>query len=422
LGTAAGLAWSRDSGDSWHFVRGRDYGDKIRFLLAGTPHGWREMPRKRFGELFPEDNIVLLQEDAGGVLWIGTRSLGCVAIKPEAFYQTPLPRSGSLESQEKFLEEVARESTRYHRTKDDQVLAMAPLPDGKILLASRMGSLEKMEHPDGSAGTRATDSTEKTDPTTQFPSPYPLKPVEQNRELITYPHVIVLADDYSTRHAWEGHYGKTYALVSGGKDSHNRIIAFDESLCRARLFVGFVGNRTRPLESMTLPQGDGLTLNTWQSFGSGVAPTADGQHLWCEVQFAQPGRYGLSLFFVDPDAIPRQNVRTQAPPRDYLVEIFPEPPPARTRIARSDWQEPGRRADEWATQTQPLAVTRAIDFGDGVYKRFELAGPGTYYVKIDKNFSRMIDLSAVLIDRLDVESPSIDDFDMTTEQPPDTIP
>jgi len=135
--TAAGLAWSRDNGENWFFVRGRDYGDKMRGLLAGTPHGWKELPRVRFGELLPEDDLALLLEDINGVLWIGTRSLGCVAIKPEAFYRTMLPKSGSPETAAKFLEEMAMNSVRFHGTKADQIVAMTPLADGKVLLASR---------------------------------------------------------------------------------------------------------------------------------------------------------------------------------------------------------------------------------------------------------------------------------------------
>ncbi|MDR2438910.1 MAG: hypothetical protein LBE12_06030, partial [Planctomycetaceae bacterium] len=92
-GTTAGLAWSRNGGETWFFIRGRNYGDKIRGLLAGTPYKWKEISRVRFGELLPEDDIPLLIEDTNGILWIGTKSLGCVAIKPDAFYRETLPNS-----------------------------------------------------------------------------------------------------------------------------------------------------------------------------------------------------------------------------------------------------------------------------------------------------------------------------------------
>jgi hypothetical protein len=197
--TAAGLAWSRNNGENWHFVRGRDYGDKVWGLLAGAPRGWKSLPRARFGELFPEDDIALLHEDSGGMLWVGTRSLGCVAVNPKAFYRGA-PKSDSLTSQQRFLEAMAN-TTRYHGTKTDQVTAMTPLPDGKVMIASRWGSLETMEHPDISANVKTTVSVKKTEQAAQFPSPYPVKPAEQ-RGIASMgtanSRVAVLADDYTT--------------------------------------------------------------------------------------------------------------------------------------------------------------------------------------------------------------------------------
>ena len=430
--TAAGLAWSRDNGETWFFVRGRDYGDKMRGLLAGTPHGWKELARVRFGELLPEDDLALLQEDVNGVLWIGTRSLGCVAIKPEAFYRATLPKSDSPGQSAKFLEEMAMNSVRFHGTKADQIVAMTPLADGKILLASRMGQLEKMVYPAAGVDIKAPTPPENIDVTKTFPIQYRVSPAEAADDKNAYPYAAFLGTDYETGPDWTQKYGKTYALASGTKDLPDRIVAYDESFCKIRLFVGFVGNRTRPLERATLAQAhthhrhapgepcDHAPLGAWSSEGNAVPRTGDGQHLWCELKLTQPGRYGLSLYFVDPDAVPRRNAKAPERPRDYLIEIFPEPPPSRTRIPRGDWQEPGRRADEWVDQTEPLAVTRAVDFGDGMYKNFEIVGPGTYLVKIDKNYSRKIDLCAVLIDRFDSEGTTVPD--MASDQTSDTIP
>jgi len=430
--TAAGLAWSRDNGESWFFVRGRDYGEKVRGLLAGTPHGWKELVRVRFGELLPEDDLALLQEDTGGVLWIGTRSLGCVAIKPDAFYRTISPQSDAPESAVKFLEEMASNSVRFHGTKADQIVAMTPLSDGTVLLASRMGSLEKMEYPAATVETKTPALPDKNESALTFPVSYPVaEPRETTGPRLIYPHAVFLGDDYVTGNDWDDKYGKTYALVCGGADASDRIIAFDESLCKIRLFTGSVGNRTRPLERITLASlphhhhdddepCEHLPLAAWSSVGNAVPKTGDGQHLWCEVKLTQPGRYGLSLYLVDPDAALNRNAKTPFAPRDYMIEIYPEPPATRTRIARSDWQEPGRRADEWSAEREPLAVTRAVDFGDGVYKNFEIAGSGTYLVKIDKNYSRRVDLCAVLIDRLDAQVPNLPV--MASDQTTDELP
>jgi hypothetical protein len=328
---------------------------------------------------------------------------------------------------------MAKKSIRFHGTKADQITAVIPLPDGKVLLASRKGSLEKMEYPGNKTSANTMIPVERLEHVVQFPSAYPVKPDKQVG-VANKKRVIVLADDYETGHHWAGKYGKTYALVSGSKNSHDRIIAFDESLSKIRLFVGFVGKRTRPLESTTLiqdmshhhgsdePRDHAASLNAWGCVGKAVPKTADGQHLWCEIQLPKPGRFCLSLYFVDPNSMPKRSARSQEKPRDYFVEIFPEPPPARTRIPRGDWEEPGRRADEWAAGSEPLAASRVLDFGDGVYKRFALAGPGTYFVKIDKNYSRRVDLSAVFIDRLDADVPIIDIPYMAPDQTSDFMP
>ena len=94
----------------------------------------------------------------------------------------------------------------------------------------------------------------------------------------------------------------------------------------------------------------------------------------------------------------------------------------KTPISQGDWRELGKRADAWSAQSEPLAVSRVFDFNDGVYKRFELAGPGTYLIKVDKNYSRKIDLCAVLIDRLGATVLPTTIPEMTADQVPDTMP
>jgi sugar lactone lactonase YvrE len=466
-GTTAGLTWSRDGGETWFFIRGRNYGDKIRGLLAGTPYKWKEISRVRFGELLPEDDIPLLIEDTNGILWIGTKSLGCVAIKPAAFYRETLLKSDDSETVTAFLEEMSKNSTRFYGTKTDQIVTMTQLADGKMMLASRSGHLETLEYPVVQIATKTVKPLEKQESSVSFPKPKTMLKTEPANKNHEYPYAAFIGADYVTQRNWEGHYGKTYALIGGGSMPHDKLIAFDETLCKVRPFVGFVGNRTRPLERITLVQSHAhhhhdthahvhdhghhdhdhshhgvhedheehgehkeheaphehhknhesvaKNLTAWSSNGNTVPKTYDGQHLWCEVKLNKPGRYYLSLFFVDPDIISNKN------PRDYLIKILPEIPVPKIRTPKGDWQELGRRADEWAAEQTPLAVSRVTDFGNGVYQRFELAGAGTYYVKIDKNYSRKIDLCAIFIDRFEAETPS-EMPEKTTEQTPDTIP
>ncbi|MDO5554812.1 MAG: two-component regulator propeller domain-containing protein [Planctomycetia bacterium] len=474
VATTAGLAWSRDNGASWFFLRGRNYGEKMRGLLAGTPHGWKELPRIRFGELLPEDDIAVLQQDTFGTLWIGTRSLGCIAIRPEAFYQTTTPISDSLESQQKFLEEMAANATRFHGTRVDQITAMSSLSEGTVLLASRIGPLEKIACPgewlsvEKPVVTKTQNDTSVTFPAVYVPAvSVESNPTEPSKEERIYPNAVVLTDDYVTGSQWEGKYGRTYSLVGGGNMPHDAIVAFDETLCKIRPFVGNIGNRTRPLERVSLSSccshhkeehhehADDERLTAWSCYGNAVPKTVDGQHLWFEMTLVRPGYFRVDLFFIDMDAQLNQIVKAPEVPRDYVIEIFAFPTPGffnadsrlspeaggvltqsmeqlkrdsstspvmqKTRIPKGDWQEAGKRVDEWASVCDPLAVTRVMDFPDGVHKRFMLAGPGTYYLRVAKNYSRKIDLCAVLVDRSEGD-PTPEWPSMTPEQTSDDIP
>jgi len=407
-GTSAGLAWSRDSSETWTFLRGRDYGDKMRGLFAGTPHGWKELPRLRFGDLLPEDHVSLLVEDESGTLWIGTSALGCIALKPSSFYRNTLPKNEDMQSQRTFLEEVAAESSRFHGTKTDRIVAMTQLSGSEVLIASVAGLLEKMECHGAQQEFLVATQPEKTPPKDVFPVSYVAK-AEKTTSATS--KVVFLGEDRTTMDQWFGKYGKTYALIGGGEMPHDKLIAFDESVCQVRPFVGNVGNRTRPLERVTLSSphhhhedkeldhSREPVLTGWSSIGNTVPRTADGQHLWCEVKLNQPGQYELSLYFVDPASVGEQAKET----RDYLIEIFPEMPTPKVRIPRHDWQELGKQTDEWATHSQPLAHCRINDFQGGVYSRFALVGPGTYLVKIDKNYGYQVDLCAILIDKIDAD-------------------
>jgi hypothetical protein len=66
-GTTTGLAWSRDAGKSWSYVRGKDYAAKVRGLFSGVPLGWAEGA----GAVLSEDYVSCLAQDARGHLLVG---------------------------------------------------------------------------------------------------------------------------------------------------------------------------------------------------------------------------------------------------------------------------------------------------------------------------------------------------------------
>jgi hypothetical protein len=239
----------------------------------------------------------------------------------------------------------------------------------------------------------------------------------------SYPYSVFCGDEVTAETDWKMLDSKSYALIGGGEMPHDTMLALDESLCRVRLFAGYIGNRTRPVERVTLPAHaghDGQPLTAWNSAGFSAPKTMDGQHLWLDVKLNQPGLYDLTLYFIDPDADTVS--KTLEKPRDYLVEVFSEPVHSQTRLPKGDWSEFGRLVDEMATLQEPLSVARVIGFRDTVGKKFVLAGPGEYYVKIDKNYSRCIDLCALVLDRRGQEKSSDPLPEMNLEQTPDKIP
>jgi hypothetical protein len=290
-GTSAGLAWSRDDGTTWNFLRGRDYGDKMRGLLTGPPHGWKELARIRFGELLPEDHVSLLTEDATGTIWIGTSSLGCIALKPASLSRNTPPKNDDPPSQRAFLEEVAAESSRFYGTQTDRIVAMTPLSGSEVLIASQAGFLEKMECPGITQEFKSTPKPVQKTPKQAFPATFTLTTPQQ-------PNNVFLGVDRTTRGDWLGKYGRTYALIGGGDMPHDKLIAFDESVCQVRLFVGNVGNRTRPLERVTLSAAP-ASLTGRTSEGNTVPRTSDGQNLWCEIKLNLLGQHEVSFYFVD---------------------------------------------------------------------------------------------------------------------------
>ncbi len=443
VATSAGLAWSRNSGGRvaeirWHFLRGRDYGDKMRGLIAGTPYKWKELPRVRFGELLPEDNVTQIHKDENGTLWIVTNTLGCIAVKPDAFYQEMPPKNDDPDSAQEFLTAMAENSSRFHGTKADRIISMTPMPDGKMLLASGTGKLEILLSPPEFQDSTLSVAENTAWSDAALPADYAATKTEQTPVEWAYPQAVFTGSDYVTAETEDKNknYGKTYTLLGGGNFPHDKLVAEDESACKVRLFVGNVGNRTRPLERTVIVRSahshdhdhaheHGHEENAtpgqtaWSSVGNTVPKTYDGQHLWLEVDLKQPGHHRLSLYFVDPDEQRAKREKSALPPRDHLIEIFPEP---KIRIPKTDWLDLGKRLDLLATEQTPLAKARVTDFAYGVYKNVDLAGPGTYFVKIDKNYSRRIDLCSVHVDLVDSDAKNDSMPEKTEAQAPDMIP
>jgi hypothetical protein len=77
--TCAGIAFSKDSGQNWQYIRGRNWVDRVTGLYGGPPAGWT--PKEGF--LLEHEDITALSEDDKG-LWVVNRKNGCDLIDLQA--------------------------------------------------------------------------------------------------------------------------------------------------------------------------------------------------------------------------------------------------------------------------------------------------------------------------------------------------
>ena len=96
VATTSGLAFSDDDGKTWVFKRGVEYMDKFRSLTNVPPRTVKASPKKAVAspkEAMSEDYITCLSEDDTGLIWIGFRQQGFIAIDPYYWRQNLLGRA-----------------------------------------------------------------------------------------------------------------------------------------------------------------------------------------------------------------------------------------------------------------------------------------------------------------------------------------
>ena len=83
VATTSGLVFSDDEGKTWVFKRGVEYLDKFN-AMTNLPPASKAAPKKAINpkEMMSEDYITCLAEDDTGLIWIGFRQQGFIAIDP----------------------------------------------------------------------------------------------------------------------------------------------------------------------------------------------------------------------------------------------------------------------------------------------------------------------------------------------------
>lgn len=201
--TTAGLAWSRDKGSTWSFVRGQDYADKVKGRYGGLPTDWKQAS----GAVLAEDYVSCLSEDDRGRIWLGHWRLGNEALQMQlsatgalfpvfsvraatGFVKALLPQGSAAPLVARYDEGLAYgDSLNHPPRKEDRPEAPLQNSDGKgsrfpaPAKAPTLGELNAL--------LASLRQIEPLDPKEVFVAPLP--------------------DDWTTQGDWLGRYGRYWA-------------------------------------------------------------------------------------------------------------------------------------------------------------------------------------------------------------------
>jgi hypothetical protein len=400
--TDGGLAWSRDSGATWTFRRGKDFADKMKGLAGGPPRGWsaQSMPR----DVPPEDYVTCLAEDDAGVVWADFRQHGLLALSGYGYEE---------------LEKVSAAKTGGA----DYGRAILPMPDFRPWLASYGKGLFRAAEPRRLLH-KTVAKPELPDVAADAPFPSPAKPptlaeltamlqavknLEAEKSLpawkvlpmqeavkqwnppdIYSTNAAYLGEDWRTLGDWSGRYGRQHGILCSAASpmDHNvgwgwRVFidphmgehhAAGDSL---RHWIDSSHVKTSDPRCPYTPIKGYRRIGEWDDHGEAYSMSYDGPDVWIAVGLPD-GVFRVSIYFCD------YNGHSSAERnRDYLLELKPYV----------------TNAAAWDKQPT-LAQCRVHDFWGGVYKSFIVTGAGKYHFKIGRNHSFNTMCNAVFVDRL----------------------
>jgi hypothetical protein len=232
-GTTAGLAWSKDKGKTWQYMRGRDYGAKVKGRWGGPPFGWKEAPKQVLDTLLPEDYVTCLAEDAAGLLWIGFRQQGYLALDPK----TSRP--------------VFQGNKKSDGLPDDYVFTIQPTGDFRPWVGTYGGGVGQAKQPMKGPGAKADSAVAKSpEKAAALPSGAKVATLTELQAMLKQvqglPNTKVIAfrlgEDWTTQGDWVGRYGRQFAVLCAMASPFDHACGWDP-----RFFVkGMIGpNRTK---------------------------------------------------------------------------------------------------------------------------------------------------------------------------------
>jgi len=232
--TTTGLAWSKDKGASWSYLRGQNYGAKVKGRPGGAPKGWTEAGKEVMADLLPEDYVTVVREDDSGLLWLGFRQLGYAALDPKTHRR------------------LFQGNKKGEGLPDDYIFTLLPADDYRHWVGTYNGGLGRAKQP-----LKGNEKKAKKDDASTIASPPPTFPLAampssaaeltqmaaelKRRISILKPAVsqraaVELADDWQTQGNWLGRHGRYCALL--GAIHSPESVAYPSHLFRFRDQIG----------------------------------------------------------------------------------------------------------------------------------------------------------------------------------------
>lgn len=410
VATDEGIAWSRDGGRRWSFLRGRDWLAKDRGLTNPPLPSYIFSAARRTAraQLLSEDYCTCLAADSTGRIWVGHRQTRIDIIDPASGRISPIHRDGT----------GVRNKSPHGEWKQshffvDKILMLRKSPPilgcyggGVLALPSWFAGTVHAAKPAGlfTGGKTISENRHPRMPVAAAtPTRWQLAGERKNINLIARKlwkdrnvlEVVRLDDDWRTEGNWLGRYGTYYAKLGAMDSPHD----FSWGTCFQpppggvslgshfrhgdflRYWITWLYTADRRSLEMPKPmflrdwmkgrvadQNLYRRQSEWDDHGEAYPPTWQGPGLRVNLRIPN-GYYELCLYDVNKDGHTGANRY-----RDYSVTVSRGANPLKVGVQN---------------RSRPLilADARISGFWNGVWTRFLVRGPGWVRVQIHRGSS-----------------------------------
>jgi len=375
--TNLGLAWSADHGNSWQFVRGVDWIDKVKNRIGGPPQGWQPpTDADKNGGILAEDYTTCLAEDGQHNLLVGHRSTAGDVLLPLKTQHSGLTKLDS--SDNLYVTSYVPMSTSRNAYRGTYGFGMSmhrPEKEAPATLLSEITSpKQKSKNPSGASAYTTEILRKRIDAVKDSPA--------RNAQMATF-----LGEDWMTQGDWVGRYGRQMGLLCASRSPFDQIVTlrteFSNKLRIAgtldphfndvdRLRLWLEGARSEHPSSLWNPFSGSRRQAIWDDHGEEYATSKEGPDIWFKVPLPE-GVYRVSLYFFPyrhkEHALAREY-------RDLIIQV-------------SD------------SNGGPASTFSRVSLSEmGVYKQYLLKGGKDYQFKIKRNFSYNTMINGIFIDQL----------------------